>query len=115
MDQGTITEPVVRLTERSAEELRGMLGKPENAGESFRLYVEEGGCSGMQYAMTFDQQLDNGAQATIHGVPVVVDPFSAEYLAGSVVDFNDNLTAGGFRISNPKARQSCGCGKSFTA
>jgi iron-sulfur cluster assembly accessory protein len=51
----------------------------------------------------------------MHGVAVLVDPFSAQYLRGAVVDFNDSLTGGGFKISNPNARQSCGCGKSFTA
>jgi iron-sulfur cluster assembly protein len=115
MDLNTATTPVVIVTERAAEELKAMLGKPENAGKCFRLYVEEGGCSGMQYSMTFDQQRDKDALVQSAGVPVVVDPFSAEYLAGSVVDFSDSLTAGGFKISNPKARQSCGCGKSFTA
>ena len=51
----------------------------------------------------------------MHGVSVLVDPISAEHVRGSVVDFSDSLTGGGFKISNPNARQSCGCGKSFEA
>jgi len=51
----------------------------------------------------------------MHGVAVLVDEFSAQYLRGTVVDFSDSLTAGGFKITNPNAKQSCGCGKSFEA
>jgi iron-sulfur cluster assembly accessory protein len=69
----------------------------------------------MQYAMTFDEKRPDDSTVEAHGVSVVVDPFSAQYLHGAVVDFNDSLTAGGFKISNPNAKQSCGCGKSFTA
>jgi iron-sulfur cluster assembly accessory protein len=69
----------------------------------------------MQYAMTFDERRPDDLADDLHGVPVLVDPFSAQYISGAVVDFNDSLTGGGFKISNPKARESCGCGKSFTA
>ena len=51
----------------------------------------------------------------MHGVSVLVDPFSSQYIRGALVDFSDSLTGGGFKISNPNASQSCGCGKSFTA
>ena len=57
----------------------------------------------------------NRRLADMHGVSVLVDPFSAGHIRGSVVDFQDTLNGGGFKISNPKARQSCGCGKSFEA
>jgi iron-sulfur cluster assembly accessory protein len=109
------TELVVELTPAAAEEIKELQQKPENAGKVFRLYVDQGGCSGLQYAMTFDEQRVDDLAATLHGVAVVIDPFSAQYLRGARVDFSDSLTAGGFKISNPNARQSCGCGKSFTA
>jgi len=108
-------KPVLHLTEAAAEEVRSLLKKPENAGKILRVYVEEGGCSGMQYAMTFDEKRPDDLSAEWHGVGVVVDAFSAQYLQGAKVDFNDSLVGGGFKISNPNARQSCGCGKSFTA
>jgi iron-sulfur cluster assembly accessory protein len=108
-------EPVVRLTENAAEEIRGLLGKPENSGKTLRVYIEEGGCSGMQYSMTFDEKRPDDLSVEIHGVGVVIDPFSAQYLRGAVVDYSDSLTSGGFKITNPNARQSCGCGKSFAA
>jgi iron-sulfur cluster assembly accessory protein len=117
MDMETAAEktPVLHLTEAAAGEVRALLGKPENAAKTLRVYVEEGGCSGMQYAMTFDERRPDDLCAEWHGVSVVVDPFSAQYLQGAKVDFSDNLVGGGFKISNPNARQSCGCGKSFTA
>ena len=112
----TITgEPLVRLTEIAAERVKSLLAEPENAGKFLRLYVEEGGCSGMQYSMTFDQARPDDVKAATHGVSVLVDPFSAQYLGGVCVDFSESLSAGGFKITNPNARQTCGCGKSFTA
>ena len=108
-------EPVIQLTPSAAEEVKGLLGKPENSGKTLRLYVEQGGCSGMQYSMVFDEPRGDDLSGTIHGVSFLVDPFSAQYIRGAVVDFSDSLTGGGFKISNPQAKQSCGCGKSFTA
>ena len=115
MDVPTATEPVISLTPNAAEEVKAQLAKPENVGKTLRVYVEQGGCSGMQYSMTFDEKRPNDATSEMHGVSVLVDPFSLDYLRGAVVDFSDSLTGGGFKISNPNARQSCGCGKSFTA
>jgi len=115
MEVKTTAEPVVIITENAAGEVRSLLQKSENAGKTLRVYVEQGGCSGMQYSMVFDEKRPDDLSAEMHGVSVLVDPFSAQYIRGAVVDFSDSLTAGGFKISNPKARQSCGCGKSFTA
>ena len=108
-------EPVVSLTESAAEEVKSLLEKPENAGKNLRVYVEQGGCSGMQYSMVFDEKRPDDLASEDRGVSVLVDPFSAKYIRGAVVEFSDSLTGGGFKISNPNARQSCGCGKSFTA
>ncbi len=115
MDVSSEIEPVVNVTPGAAEEVKSLLAKPENVGKLLRVYVEEGGCSGMQYSMTFDEQRPDDVAAHMHGVAVLVDPFSAQYLRGAVVDFSDSLTSGGFKITNPNARQTCGCGKSFTA
>src|ERR1044071_4701877 len=113
METKTSNESVITLTESAAEEVRALLQQPENKGKTLRVYVEQGGCSGMQYSMTFDEQRADDHAAQIHGVSVLVDPFSAKYLSGTVVDFSHALTGGGFKISNPNARNSCGCGKSF--
>jgi len=115
MDVKTTSAPCVSLTEGAAGEVKALLEKPENAGKNLRVYVEQGGCSGMQYSMVFDEQRPDDVASFTHGVPVLVDPISLQYLNGAVVDFSDSLTAGGFKITNPNASQSCGCGKSFTA
>lgn len=115
MEATQTTESVIQITTNAAEEVKALLQKPENAGKVLRVYVEKGGCSGMQYSMVFDEQRPDDARGEMHGVSILVDPFSAQYLKGAEVDFSDSLTAGGFKISNPNAAQSCGCGKSFTA
>ena len=107
--------PVVSLTHGAAAETKALLAKPENAGKMLRVFVEQGGCSGMQYGMVFDEKRDGDLVVEQHGVTVLVDAFSAQYLRGTVVDFSAALTGGGFKISNPNAKQSCGCGKSFEA
>lgn len=115
MEASSTTTPIITLTENAAEEIKNALRQPENAGKILRIFVEQGGCSGMQYSMTFDEKRPDDLAAEMHGVSVVVDPFSAKYLCGTVVDFSDALTGGGFKLSNPNARHSCGCGKSFEA
>jgi iron-sulfur cluster assembly protein/iron-sulfur cluster insertion protein len=107
--------PVVSLTENAAAEIKSLLARPENAGRQMRFYVEQGGCSGMQYGMVFDEKRDGDQSVEQRGVAVLVDAFSADYLRGTVVDFSDALTGGGFKITNPNAKESCGCGKSFNA
>ena len=92
-----------------------MLALPDNQGKNLRVYVEQGGCSGMQYSMVYDERRPDDLAVEMHGVCVLVDAFSAKYLQGTVVDFSDALTGGGFKLNNPNARQSCGCGKSFQA
>src|SRR6266704_1016572 len=96
------SQPVVSLTQSAAEHVRSMLAEqPENAGKTLRIYVEGGGCSGMQYGMVFDEKRDDDFSSEFQGVSVLVDPFSANYLRGAVIDFKDELTGGGFKISNP--------------
>jgi iron-sulfur cluster assembly accessory protein len=107
-------DPVVALTENAVAQVKSMLTEnEENRGKPLRVYVEGGGCSGMQYGLTFDEERAGDIRADFDGVPVVVDSFSAGYLRGSSIDFVDALTGGGFKVSNPNARHSCGCGNSF--
>jgi len=110
------TEPAVTLTESAAQQIRSMVSdQPENAGKTLRVYVEDGGCSGMQYGMVFDERRADDLVWEYFGVQVLVDRFSADYLNGALVDYLDSLNSGGFKISNPKARHTCGCGRSFEA
>ena len=103
------------ITQGAADHVREMLQQPENAGKALRVYVEDGGCSGMQYGLVFDQKRDDDLITDCLGLQVLVDRFSADYLNGTVVDYVDSLNNGGFKISNPKARHTCGCGRSFEA
>ena len=116
MSTTTVAEPVISLTPSAAEQVKTMLAnEKDSVGKRLRVYVEKGGCSGMQYGMVFDEPRDGDAVDEFHGVGVLTDPISAQVLRGCVIDFKDELTGGGFKISNPNARESCGCGKSFNA
>ncbi len=112
--ESTIQEPVVSLTPSAVSQVRTMIGDtPEHAGKCLRVYVEEGGCSGMQHAMTFDEKREGDFVAEYEGVAVVVDRVSAEHLQGAQIDFSEALTGGGFKVNIPRANATCGCGKSF--
>ena len=78
-----------------------------------RLFIENGGCSGLQYGMSFDEAKEGDAAFESEGVAIVVDPKSLEHLDGTTVDFDDGLHGKGFEIRNPNAHSTCGCGKSF--
>lgn len=115
MSATVANENILTLTPAAAGEYRLLQSQPDNAGKHIRFYVEKGGCSGMQYGMVFDEKRDGDFVSEQHGVTVLIDPISADYLRGTVVDFSDAMTGGGFKITNPNAKQSCGCGKSFEA
>src|ERR1035438_7983527 len=111
----TTTGTIAGLKASAATECKSLLATPENAGKNFRVYVEQGGCSGMQYGMVFDEKRDGDFASAQAGLEVLVDAISAQYLRGTQVDFSDELTGGGFKIIKPNAKESCGCGKSFNA
>lgn len=114
MSATTETENIVTLTEDAANEVRSMHAKNEkDAGKPLRVYVEGGGCSGMKYGMVFDEQREGDTVREFFGVKLIVDEFSSQYLLGTVVDFKDTLNDGGFKILNPNAKETCGCGRSF--
>ena len=109
-------DALVTLTDGAASRIKELsLSDPENVGKHLRVYVEGGGCSGLQYGLVFDERRPDDVATEFQGATLLVDPMSANYLRGAVVDFVDSLTGGGFKISNPQARHSCGCGKSFEA
>jgi iron-sulfur cluster assembly accessory protein len=116
MNAATDIESPVALSDSAASQIKEIWANdPEKNGRPLRVFVESGGCSGMQYGMDFDEHRDGDFTGNFNGVGIVVDRVSAEYLRGAVVDYVDALTGGGFKINNPKAKQSCGCGKSFEA
>jgi iron-sulfur cluster assembly accessory protein len=105
----------IQLTESAAEKVRELMAREENADQvSLRVAVQPGGCSGMRYALFFDdRQLDGDAVTVVNGVPVRVDKMSAPYLRGTRIDWVDSLQGAGFSIDNPQAQNTCACGDSF--
>lgn len=110
----TADQPLLAITEVAADRLLKMMEEKDLQDYSLRVFVAGGGCSGLQYGMTFDDETREGDSVfTTHNLRVLVDPMSATYLAGANVDFVDTLMGGGFKIDNPNAVSSCGCGHSF--
>ena len=106
---------MVTLTPAAAEKLSGILDqKGMLETHALRVFVKGGGCGGMQYGMTFDDQTREGDEVVEqHGLRVVVDSTSLFYIEGANIDYVDNLMGGGFHIDNPQATSACGCGSSF--
>ena len=91
MNDTAPVEAVIGLTASAVQEVKNLLTRPENVGKVLRVYVEKGGCSGMQYGLIFDEKRDGDLTVEQDGVIALVDAFSADYLRGSVVDFSDAL------------------------
>jgi iron-sulfur cluster assembly protein len=108
-------ETIVMLTDRAADKIRELQAtEPVGEAEVLRVAIQGGGCSGFQYGLGFDRgAVEGDHELELHGVRVVVDPFSAPYLTGSTIDWLDGLQDSGFKIDNPQATASCGCGHSF--
>jgi iron-sulfur cluster assembly accessory protein len=106
---------LVSLTPGAAVKVKELMAEDPEEALVLRVAIQGGGCSGFQYGLGFDSAaVDDDIVAEQHGVTVVVDPYSAPYLKGAVVDFLDGLQESGFKIDNPNAQASCGCGHSFT-
>ncbi|MFL6528987.1 MAG: HesB/IscA family protein [Chthoniobacterales bacterium] len=109
-------ERLIKVTENAAQKLLGLLqkqGRPEGA---LRVAVIGGGCSGLQYKMDLvDGPLNRDIMVQSSNVRVVVDPKSALFVSGSLLDFSDDLQKGGFKVTNPNAVAHCSCGESFAA
>ncbi len=103
---------MIHLTSRAASQVQTMRAASATPGR-LRLFVEHGGCSGLQYGMSFDEPKVDDASFESEGVRIVVDPKSLPHLDGITVDFDDGLHGKGFEIRNPNAQSTCGCGKSF--
>jgi iron-sulfur cluster assembly protein len=107
------TADVVSLTPAAATKIRELMAQ-ENDVSVLRVAIEGGGCSGFQYGLGFDRSAQEGdLEFEQEGVKVVVDPFSAPYLSGATVDYLETIQESGFKIDNPNAVSSCGCGHSF--
>jgi iron-sulfur cluster assembly accessory protein len=111
--EASVAEANVIVTERAARRIGEILQK-EPAGTMLRVSVEGGGCSGFSYK--FDTERDRADDDIViekSGATVLIDPVSLNYMAGSEIDFVDDLIGSSFKVNNPQATASCGCGTSF--
>jgi len=106
-------DDMITLTENATKHIKTLLSDQGAQGKPLRVYIETGGCSGMEYGMAFDDKKSDDEVIAQDGVEVVVDPMSMNFLKGSEIDYQDSLQGSGFRIKNPNAHSSCGCGRSF--
>ncbi|MGI0132297.1 MAG: HesB/IscA family protein [Thermoplasmata archaeon] len=106
----------VEVTTAAREQVLKIMEKQGKPGSALRLFVQGGGCSGLTYGMTFDHK-ESGDEVAFEqgGLEVVVDRASAPLLEGLKVDYLLGLESSGFKIINPNAKQTCSCGKSFSA
>ena len=109
-------ETLVSLTPTAADKIRELMAEdPDGQSSVLRVAIQGGGCSGFQYGLGFDTgPVEDDETLELHGVTVVIDPYSAPYLKGATIDFLTGLAESGFKIDNPNAQASCGCGHSFT-
>ena len=109
-------DTLVSLTPTAAEKVRELMAEdPDGETSVLRVAIQGGGCSGFQYGLGFDAgPVDDDQTLEQHGVTIVIDPYSVPYLKGATIDFLNGLEESGFKIDNPNAQASCGCGHSFT-
>lgn len=107
---------MVTMTERAASEVLALLERQNKQDHALRIWVQGGGCSGFEYGMALDNEPSpQDLQFESRGVRLLVDPQSHPYLDGSEIDFVETLMGGGFKVNNPNAVSTCGCGHSFQA
>lgn len=106
---------MVTVTPAATAQIRHLAQGDTRPGVGLRIFIDKGGCSGLQYNMNVDAPHEGDTSIPLDGATLYIDKESVGYLAGSTIDFEDGLTNTGFRIRNPNAKQTCGCGTSFEA
>ncbi|HSU85690.1 MAG TPA: iron-sulfur cluster assembly accessory protein [Chthoniobacterales bacterium] len=105
---------MIHVTDNAVNHLRSLLAEqPEPAGKGLRVQVAKGGCSGLQYEMSLDRRQEGDAVVEREEMQFLIDAGSADFLRDATLDFEDGLSGAGFRIVNPNAARTCGCGTSF--
>ena len=108
--------PTLAVTEAASSKMHEILEQEKMTEQGVRIHIEGGGCSGFQYGFTFDTPRENDFKIPMkEGFDVIVDAFSMNYLQDATVDFVNTLQGSGFKVSNPNAVTTCGCGSSFSA
>ena len=107
---------ILVFTDAAARKVGDLIRAEANPKLMLRVFVQGGGCSGLQYGFEFDESLQEGDTCVENqGVKLLVDPMSVQYLAGAEIDYRENLEGAQFVIRNPNASTTCGCGSSFSA
>ncbi len=105
---------ILELTEAAARKAKDLLASSKNPNGALRVAVRNGGCSGMRYELLFDEsRREDDAELEFFGLAVWVDAESASFLENITIDYSDELNDAGFKIQNPGASETCGCGESF--
>lgn len=106
---------MIDLQESAVSKLKELIAEEGNPDLKLRIFVQGGGCSGMQYGFTFDEeQNEDDFNLDIEGVGLLVDSMSAQYLQGAKIKYTEDAMGASFSIDNPQAQTTCGCGSSFT-
>jgi len=109
-----VDDAILTVTPSAVSIIKSLLQQREIPNHALRVFVTGGGCSGMQYGMAFQEEAETGDTVVeVDEVRLLIDSTSLVYLKGATVDYVDTLIGGGFRIDNPNAVSSCGCGHSF--
>ena len=115
MSVTTTEQAAITLTEKAATEIKGLFEQQGIANAALRVFVSGGGCSGLQYGMAIAEEVEEGdLEFEQHSVRILGDPLSVNYMAGASIDYVEDMMGGGFKIDNPNATRSCGCGSSFS-
>jgi len=110
------SEAPLVFTDAAAQKVSALIAGEGNPNLMLRVFVQGGGCSGLQYGFEFDEQVQDGDTCVENqGVKLLVDPMSFQYLGGAEIDYREGLDGAQFVIRNPAAKTTCGCGSSFTA
>lgn len=112
--QTFVPQPIY-ITASAASRVKALIDEEGNDDLKFRVYVTGGGCSGFQYGFTFDESFaEDDAQIEKEGITVLIDAMSYPYLVGAELDYEEGLQGAKFKIKNPNASSTCGCGSSFS-
>jgi iron-sulfur cluster insertion protein len=104
----------MRLTDNAVNKIKDLIAEENNPNINLRVYVQGGGCSGMQYGFTFDEEInEDDTQVEKNDCTILVDSISLQYLKDVEIDYTESLQGSQFKIHNPDAKASCGCGSSF--
>ena len=115
--EDVIEQPqLVKMGPGAIAKIKELITEENNPNLKLRMFVSGGGCSGMQYGFTFEEEVnEDDFNLEFEGIHLLIDAMSSQYLQGAEVDYTESLQGSQFSIKNPQAQTTCGCGRSFSA